>query len=112
MLYPIPCQSAFCGKAECPATCPHLPALNAWKAEDAAREGKKAAAFAPQTLVRVNAPFRMNGNFAADGHEGIYTVLGTQGRDVLLAPGDVREMNLLETDWELAVRASRLTPIG
>lgn len=42
MLYPIPCQSACCGKTECPATCPHLPTLTAWKAEDAAREAKKA----------------------------------------------------------------------
>ena len=42
MLYPIPCQSAFCGKTECPAACPHLPTLAAWKAEDAAREAKKA----------------------------------------------------------------------
>ena len=42
MLYPIPCQAAFCGKTECPATCPHLPALTAWKAEDAAREERKA----------------------------------------------------------------------
>lgn len=30
--YPTSCTSAYCGKIECPATCPMLPALNAFKA--------------------------------------------------------------------------------
>ena len=69
-------------------------------------------AFKPQTLVRVLPAYRMGGHYEPTGHEGIYTVLGTEGRDVLLAPGDVREMRLPSADWELAVRETRIRPLG
>lgn len=29
--YPIDCQSAYCGRTECPSTCKHLPKLNEFK---------------------------------------------------------------------------------
>jgi len=32
MFYPIACQSAYCGKSDCPNTCKALPALQEFKA--------------------------------------------------------------------------------
>lgn len=30
--YPMPCRSLYCGEILCPATCPHLPELEAFRA--------------------------------------------------------------------------------
>ena len=67
--------------------------------------------FAPGARVRVLPSYRGSGRFAADGHEGLYTVLGELptacgAPDYYLAHGWCSDPHA----WDLLCHPSRLVP--
>lgn len=77
----------------------------------AARDALARQRFAPGARVRVLPSYRGSGRFAADGHEGLYTVLGELpsacgAPDYYLAHGWCLDPRA----WDLICHPSRLVP--
>lgn len=53
--YPMSCRSLYCGEINCPATCPHLPELQEFKAWQQRTDAKQPDAIWSPTIWQAHA---------------------------------------------------------